>query len=72
MRLFIELLISFFALLTIYRHLIEPFIEGMNAKRKPYNKPVTETKTEVKSKPSKNIKNIDPKEIQDAEFEEIK
>jgi len=73
MRLFLELAAVFFALLTIYRRLIEPFLEGLKGRRKPYNQPDSGQSTRFhSSSPKKNIKTVDPKEIQDAEFEEIK
>jgi hypothetical protein len=72
LRLLLELAVVFFALLTIYRRLIEPFIEGMKGKRKPYNRTDSGQKTKFNSASAKkNINSIDPKEIQDAEFEEI-
>ena len=73
MRLFLELAAVFFALLTIYRRLIEPFFEGFKDKRKPYNQPDSGQNSRFHSTtPKKNIKTVDPNEIQDAEFEEIK
>lgn len=69
MRLFLELAVVFFALLTIYRRLIEPFIEGLKARTKPYNRSDAGQKFTSKKK---TVKHVDPKEIQDAEFEEIK
>lgn len=73
MRIFLELFALFFALLTIYRRLIEPFIEGLKGKRKPYNQTGSGQSTKFNSPPpKKNIKTVDPNEIQDAEFEEIK
>ncbi len=73
MRIFIELFILFFALLTIYRRLIRPFIEGISGKRKPNNQTRTAQSSEFTSASTKkNSKHIEQKEIQDAEFEEIK
>ncbi len=73
MRFFFELLFGFIILLTIYRRLIEPFFEGLKGQKKPFNNSEAQqkekfhfTSTQQKKKP------IDPKEIQDAEFEEIK
>jgi len=72
-RLFIELFALIFALLVIYRRLIEPFIEGISGLRKSYNKPQPPTEKKFSVFHSKkNIEAIDPKKIQDAEFEEIK
>ena len=71
MRLFLELAVVFFVFLTIYRRLIEPFIEGLKGTTKPYNRPDAGAKTRYGSQ-KKNVKHVDPKEIQDAEFEEIK
>lgn len=71
MRLLLEVVVVFFALLTIYRRLIEPFIEGLKGKTKSYNRTDAGQKTRFGSQ-KKNIQHVDPKEIQDAEFEEIK
>ena len=69
MRLFLELAVVFFVLLTIYRRLIEPFIEGLKGTTKPYNRSDAGQKF---TSQKKTVKPVDPKEIQDAEFEEIK
>lgn len=71
MRLLLEAVVVFFALLTIYRRLIEPFIEGLKGETKPYNKTDAGWRTRFGSQ-RKKVKHVDPKEIQDAEFEEIK
>ena len=73
MRLFLELLVVFFTLLTIYRRLIEPFIEGLKGVRKPYNRPEAQQAKKFRHSSAQNkVKPVDPMEIQDAEFEEIK
>jgi hypothetical protein len=64
MRILIELFALFFALSVIYRRLIAPFLQGMNRSKSP---------EQPAPKPQKkNIETVDPKKIQDAEFEEIK
>jgi len=58
--------------MTIYRRLIQPFLDGMKGGQKSKasaNDPGMRFKTSAQKK---NIKHPDPKEIQDAEFEEIK
>jgi len=72
-RFLLELLALFFATTTIYRRLIKPFIRGMMGEKKPNGQ--GDARQDMKfnsSPPKKNIKTVDPKEIQDAEFEEIK
>jgi len=65
LRLLLELASLFFALSVIYRRLIQPFMDGMKGMKK--------TSTQSSPRPSKkNIEAVDPKKIQDAEFEEIK
>jgi hypothetical protein len=71
-RLLLELFAAFFAITTIYRRLIQPFLEGMKGNRKQRTG-AHEAEMKFKTSASKkNIKPVDPKEIQDAEFEEIK
>jgi hypothetical protein len=49
-----------------------PFLDGMKGGRKPKSN-ANEGEMKFKtSAPKKNIRSVDPKEIQDAEFEEIK
>ena len=73
MRILIELFALFFALLTIYRRLIKPFLEGIAGKNKTNNQSGYRQNTKFNTTPpKKNIKTVDPNEIQDAEFEEIK
>ena len=72
MRLLLELLVVFFAVMTIYRRLIEPFIDGMRSGRKAKGASNPGGQTFSSSSRKKNINHPDPKEIQDAEFEEIK
>ena len=73
MRILIELFALFFALLAIYRRLIKPFVEGISGKKKTSNQGGSAQNTKFNSAPpKKNIKTVDPNEIQDAEFEEIK
>lgn len=73
MRILIELIIFFFALLTIYRRLIRPFVEGIGGKAKPNDQSGTSQSFKFNSASSKkNSKHVDQKEIQDAEFKEIK
>jgi hypothetical protein len=58
--------------MTIYRRLIQPFLEGMKGGHKserPNNGAGMKFKS---SQRKKHIEHPDPKEIQDAEFEEIK
>ena len=73
MRILLELFALFFALTTIYRRLIKPFIEGLKDRQKPYHSSASRQDRKFNSSDSKkNIHSVDPKEIQDAEFEEIK
>ena len=55
-------------MLVLYRRIVEPFLEGMRGARKPYNDP--QGRTSVKSEPRHGLPK--DKEIQDAEFTEIK
>lgn len=72
MRLLFELFALGFALLIIYKRLIEPFVEGISGLRKSYTKAQPDQKKNFGSSQSKkNIEAVDPKKIQDAEFEEI-
>jgi hypothetical protein len=72
-RLFLELIAVFFALLTVYRRIIEPFKEGLRGRKQPYNEANAGQKVKFQSSGKRReMKIIDPKEIKDAEFEEIK
>ncbi len=73
LRLLLELFALFFAIMTIYRRLIQPFIQGMSGQKKTGRNTEPPQGMKFNSSPSKkNMKAVDPKEIQDAEFEEIK
>jgi hypothetical protein len=65
MRTFLFFCFFFILLLTIYRRIIEPFLEGLRGIRKPYNEP------SIKHEETRHGLPKD-KEIKDAEFEEIK
>lgn len=64
MRLFFWFLVSFILILTIYRRIIEPFLEGLRGNRKPYN----ETKVHGRRK-RKNL--IDRSQMEEADFTDI-
>ena len=72
MRIILELFALFFVVLTVYRRIIEPFLEGISGNRKPYNQQEAEPNVRTTAKNRKAVKPIDPNEIRDAEFEEIK
>ena len=73
MRLLLELFALFFALTVIYRRLIQPFIQGIKGMRNPDNQaPRPKQQNFRPSSSKKNVEAVDPKKIQDAEFEEIK
>lgn len=70
---FLELLALFFVISTIYRRIIRPFIQGMRGEGKANGRADAGQRMKFNSSSSKkNIKTVDPMEIQDAEFEEIK
>ena len=64
MRMFFWFMVSFFLILTIYRRIIEPFLEGFRDKRQPYNEPRIKTKPKKKSL-------IDRSSVEDADFEDV-
>ncbi|MEP7234759.1 MAG: hypothetical protein ABI778_05640 [Ignavibacteriota bacterium] len=70
MRLLLELFALFFAVTTIYRRLIVPFLDGLRSHKRKSDSPPNE-KSRFSTEPKKNIDHPDPKKIQDAEFEEI-
>jgi hypothetical protein len=72
LRILLELFALFFAITTIYRRLIEPFFDGLRSKRDGDASKQSEGMRFKPSGPKKKIEHPDPKEIQDAEFEEIK
>lgn len=51
-------------LVTIYRQIIEPFLEGLRGTRKPYNEPRVGRKKKQQSL-------IDRSSMQEAEFKDI-
>ncbi|HEY6172481.1 MAG TPA: hypothetical protein VIX80_09510 [Candidatus Kapabacteria bacterium] len=55
-------------MLIVYRRIIEPFFEGLRGVRKPYNEP--QGRSSIKKEPRHGLPK--DKEIQDAEFTEIK
>jgi hypothetical protein len=57
-----------FILLVIYRRIVEPFLEGLNGARKPYNQ--SQERTTGGSKSRHGLPK--DKEIKEAEFTEIK
>ncbi len=56
-----------FALLVIYRRIVEPFLEGLRGARKPYNQ--THGRTSGGNENRHGLSK--DKEIKDAEFKEI-
>ena len=73
MRLLLELFALFFAVTTIFRRVVKPFLDGLKGKQKRYGQGGSGQNTKFHTTPpKKNMKAVDPKEIQDAEFEEIK
>lgn len=64
MRFFFWFAISFFFILTFYRRIIEPFLEGYRGKRKPYNEPRVQRKPKRKSL-------VDRSSVEDADFKDI-
>ena len=65
MRLVFWFIVSFVLILTIYRRIIEPFLEGYRNSRKPYNEPRIRTKRKRKSL-------VDRSSVEDADFTELK
>lgn len=68
MRIIFLFIFFSFIILVVYRRIIEPFREGMRGVRKPYNQP--QGRTSIKNEPRHGLPK--DKEIQDAEFTEIK
>jgi hypothetical protein len=71
MRLFLLIVVSFVILLTIFRRLVEPFLEGYRGIRKQYNTPGPNKRKaqEFSSPPASG--NLDKANAEDAEFKEI-
>ena len=65
MRMVFWFMVAFILILTIYRRIIEPFLEGYRNKRKPYNEPSIRAKRKRKSL-------IDRSSVEDADFEDLK
>jgi hypothetical protein len=57
-------LVAFFLILTIYRRIIEPFLEGYRHARKPYNEPRVGRRRKKKQL-------IDRSSVEDADFKDI-
>lgn len=68
MRIFFLFVFFLFIMLVVYRRIIEPFLEGMRGVRKPYNE--QQGRSSLKSELRHGLPK--DKEIQDAEFKEIK
>jgi len=68
MRTFFFLMSVGMIMLIIYRRIIEPFLEGFRGVRKPYNE--SQGRPSIKNEPRHGLPK--DKEIQDAEFTEIK
>lgn len=64
MRLFFWFLVSFILILTIYRRIIEPFLEGLRGERKSYNEHRVRGRRKRKTL-------VDRSTIEEADFEDI-
>jgi hypothetical protein len=64
MRMVFWFMVAFILILTIYRRVIEPFLEGYRNKNKPYNEPIR-AKRKRKSL-------IDRSSVEDADFKDLK
>ena len=64
MRMVFWIMISVVLIVTIYRRIIEPFLEGYRNTRKPYNAPLR-TKRKRKSL-------VDRSSVEDADFTDLK
>jgi hypothetical protein len=58
--------------MTIYHRLIQPFFDGMKGSGKSKTNTDNEGMKFKTPASKKNVETVDPKKIQDAEFEEIK
>jgi hypothetical protein len=63
MRMIFWIVVSFFLLLTVYRRIIEPFLEGYRNRSKPYNPLIRKKK--------KRQSMIDKSSVEDAEFKDV-